>query len=312
MIIFLYGQDSYRMREKLSEIVQEYKKANEKCLDLSFFDCHKKTGNAFGRFKDGLCQTSMFKEKKLIILTNPLSEPDFKEKFSKEKKSFLDSSDIIVFFQEADFNKKDSLFNFLKKNSKTQEFELLQGLKLRNWVVKRFNNSKIDQKAVGLLLEYVGSDLWRMKNEIQKLIDYKKDGMIEEKDVRLQVKSNINTDIFKTIDAVAERRKDKALKFLQKHIEKGDSPLYLMSMINYQFRNLLTIKDLAEKSLPYNVILKKSGLHPFVVKKTYSQSRFFSLQDLKKIYHKIFKTDLKIKTGRINPEIGLELLIAEI
>ena len=126
------------------------------------------------------------------------------------------------------------------------------------------------------------------------------------------VRSKIETDIFKTIDAIAEKNKKRALELLHKHLEKGDSPLYLLSMINYQFRNLLIVKDFIERCKPYNIILRKSGLHPFVVKKSYYQSQKFSFQELKKIYRKVFQIDLNIKTGRIESEMALDLLIAEI
>lgn len=310
MIIFLYGQDTYRMKEKMREIIGKYKEANKSSLSLRFFDCSKKSEDIFKEIKDGLRQTSMFKEKKLIVLANPLSDTNLKEKFLKQGKDFLKSEDIIIFLQEAEFNKNNALFNFLKKNAKTQEFNPLTGQKLKNWVVKKIN--KIDPQALDLLLVYVGSDLWRMNNEIEKLMNYRRGEVIKAEDVKLQVRSSIETDIFKTIDAIAEKRKDRALKLLQDHLEKGDSPLYLVSMINYQFRNLLSIKDFTEKHKPYSVILKKSGLHPFVVKKSYSLCRQFSLGELKKIYQNIFKIDFEIKTGKIAPEAGLEMLIAEI
>jgi len=256
----------------------------------------------------------MFKEKKLLVLSNPLPDDVFKERFLKEKKQFLNLEDIMVFYQEADFNKNNALFNFLKKNAKTQEFDLLTGLKLKNWTKNIFekHNSKIDEKALNLLLSYVGPDLWRMNNEALKLINYRKGETILQEDVILQVKSSIETDIFKTIDAIAQKRKQLALSFLKEHIAKGDSALYLFSMINYQFRNLLTVKDFIEKCQPYNVIIKKSGLHPFVVKKTYSLSSQFSFEELKKIYLKIFQIDFSIKTGKVDPETALDLLVAEI
>jgi len=312
MIIFLFGKDTYRMKEKLKEIIDSYKEANKSCLSLKFFDCQKE--NILKTLKDDLCQTSMFKEKKLIILRDPLSDVDFKEKFLKEKKFFLESENIIVFYQETDFNKNNSLFNFLKKNVKSQEFELLSGIKLKNWVKKQFDKykAKINFKALDLLLSHVGSDLWRMNNEILKLVNYRKGEEIGEKDIILQVRSSIETDIFKTIDAIAAKRKGIALNLLQGHIAKGDSPLYLFSMINYQFRNLLVVKDFIERCQPYNVIARKSGLHPFVVKKTYSSCHQFSFRELKKIYQDIFQIDLNMKTGKINPEIALDLLVATI
>jgi len=307
MIIFLYGKDTYRMREKMKEIVEHYKKVHKSGLNLKYFD-------VFSDFEDDIKQASMFKEKKLVIINDLFSNSEFKERFSEKKKDFLGSEDIILIYQEKDFIKSDSLYKFLKKNIKSQEFELLTGAKLRSWVKKEFEkyDSEINPEALDLLIEYSGNDLWRMNNEIMKLVNYKNKEIINKKDINLLIRSKIETDIFKTVDAIAERNKSKALKLIHKHLEKGDSPLYLFSMINYQFRNLLIVKDFIEKCRPYGIILEKSGLHPYVVKKSYSQSYKFSFQELKKIYQKIFEIDFQIKTGKIEPEAGLDLFIAEL
>ena len=111
---------------------------------------------------------------------------------------------------------------------------------------------------------------------------------------------------------MAQKNKKEAFSLLHKHIENGDNALYLLSMIAYQFKNLLIIKELIEKRLPYAVVSKNSGLHPFVVKKTYYLCGQFSFNELKKIYQKIFQADLDIKTGKIDPELTLDLLVSEV
>jgi len=307
MIIFLYGKDTYRMKEKLKEVIERHKKIHKSGLNLNYF-------NDFTDLKDGIRQTSMFKEKKLAVVTNLFASSDFKEEFFKNKKEFLDSEDIILIYEEKDFNKNNSLFKFLKKNAKCQEFKFFTGQKLKDWIKKEFDRykTKIDPEVLEKLIEYVGNDLWQMSNEIRKLASFRNNETVKAEDIKLLVKSKVETDIFKTIDAIADKNKKQALNLLHKHLEKGDSPLYLLSMINYQFRNLLIVKDLIEKHKPYNIILKRSGLHPFVVKKSYYQSQKFTFQELKRIFQKIFKKDLDIKTGRIRPEIALDSLIAEI
>ena len=307
MIIFLYGQDTYRMREKLKEIIARYRKIHKSGLNLKYFD-------DFTSLKDEIRQTSMFKDKKLAVITDVFANPDFKEKFLENQKDFLKTKDIILFYQEGEINKNNSLFKFLKKNAKSQEFKFLGGQNLKTWIKKEFDRyeTKTDSGVLEKLVEYIGNDLWQMSNEIRKLASFKNNKTVRTEDIELLVRSKIETDVFKTIDAIAEKNKKQALNLLHKHLEKGDPPLYLLSMINYQFRNLLIVKDFIEKYKPYDVILKKSGLHPFVVRKTYYQSQKFTFQELKKIFQKIFKVDLDIKTGRIQPEIALDLLIAEI
>ncbi|MCX6720019.1 MAG: hypothetical protein NTV36_02835, partial [Candidatus Staskawiczbacteria bacterium] len=131
---------------------------------------------------------------------------------------------------------------------------------------------------------------------------YKVGGNVTREDVALLVKPNIENDIFKTIDALASKNKKLALSLLHKHLDNGDNSLYLLSMIAYQFRNLLIIKE-----NPRN-----SGLHPFVVQKSLYLCNQFTIEQLKKIYRKIFQVDLDIKTGKVEPELALDLLLAEI
>ena len=311
MIIFLHGQDTYRMQKKLAEIIETYKKAHKSGLSLKYFGEENFNLN---EITNEAQMVSMFEEKKLIILKNPLSisNNDGLLEFLKKIKNSEDTN--IVIYEENKIKATDPLVKFLKKNAKTQEFLPFGGEKLKNWVRKEFliHKAEVASGVVEKLINFVGDDLWQMDNEIKKLVNYKSRAMIEEKDVDLLVKPKIESDIFKTIDAIAQKNKRQALIFLHEHLEKGDNPLYLFSMINYQFRNLLVVKDLIERNRPYYAILKTANLHPFVVKKSYEQAGKFSFSELKKIYQKIFQVDLAIKTGKINPETGLDLLLSEI
>ncbi|MDI6603300.1 MAG: DNA polymerase III subunit delta [Patescibacteria group bacterium] len=311
MIIFLYGKDTYRSRRKLNEIVEHYKKIHKSGLNLRYFDA----GNLnFQDFKSEVETISMFREKKLVVLKDVFSNKDFQEEFLKQGEKFVNSDNIILIYEKKEIDKNNSFLKFLKKNSKFQEFKPLEGQKLKNWVKKEFEKYQVeaDPEALDNLINFVGSSLWQMESEIKKLVNYKNDRKIKKEDIELLVRPKIETDIFKTIDAISEKKKSRALFLLHQHLEKGDTPLYLLAMINFQFRNLLKIKDLIEKNTPYYKIINESNLHPFVVKKNYQLAQKFSLWQLKQIYQKIFETDLKIKTGKLNPELALDLLITAI
>ncbi len=312
MLIFLYGQDTYRMQKKLEEMIETYKKAHKSGLSLKYFG---EENFSLNEIMNETQMVSMFEEKKLIVLRNILSASEKNDGLADFLKKIKDSEGTnIVIYEENKIKATDSLVKFLKKNAKAQEFAPLEGEKLKNWVKKEFSTYKADIKSgvAEKLINFVGNDLWQMDNEIKKLVNYKFHRHIEEKDVDLLVKPKIESDIFRTIDAMAQKNKRQALSFLHKHLEKGDNPLYLFSMINYQFRNLLIVKDLMERNRPYYAILKTANLHPFVVRKSYEQAGKFSFPELKKIYRKIFQVDLAIKTGKINPETGLDLLLSEI
>jgi DNA polymerase-3 subunit delta len=309
MIIFLYGADAYRSKQKLDEIVSQYKSVRKSGLNLKYLDASE---SDFSDFYNHFKVASMFAETKLVIVKNLFENKKFQEAFLAELKNLESLKDVILLYEKEEPDQRLKIFKTLTKECKCQEFKLLEGASLRTWVQNEFGAQKINQDALALLVQYVGNDLWKLSGEIKKLSNFKSGAVIKKEDVVLLVKPGIENDIFKTIDALAAQDKKTALALLRQHLDNGDAPLYLLSMIAFQFKNLLIVKELASQGLMYNSIVKKSGLHPFVVKKNYYQCSQFSLEKLKEMYRQIFECDLNIKTGKIESETALDLLVAKL
>lgn len=313
MIIFLYGQDAYSSRQRLKEIVEDFNKENLNKLDIEHLDGKKID---FQGFRDGFQTISMFSKKKLIVLSDVFSNSELKKEILDFLKKKKDLKEVIIFYEEGEVKKEDSLFKFLKNNAQSQEFKSLEIRESKDWIVKEFEKYKvkISPEIPEILIKFIGNDLWRLSNEIKKIATFKikKREKVSLADIVLLTKSKIETDIFTTVDAFSSGDKKKALTLIHRHLEKGDSPLYLLSMLKFQINNLLIVRDLVEKQMPFSYILNKSNLHPFVVRKNWRLAQKFTLEQLKKIYRKIFKLELKIKTGKIDPVLALDILIAEI
>jgi len=312
MIIFLYGQDSYRSKKKLEEIIDHYKKIHKSGLNLIYIDAAQ---TDFTDFYNSFKSSSMFAEKKLLVVKNVFSNKKFQEDLLTEIKNINSFKDIVVVYESDAVDERTKTFKTLIKACKSQEFKPLDAKELKVWAREQFEASgqKINLDALDLMISYAGNNLWQLSNEIKKLSDFKRGLTIKKEDVDALVKpNNLQGDIFKTIDALAQKNKKQALLLLQKHLDSGEVPLYLLSMIAWQFKNLLVVKELAQKGMMYNSIVKKSGLHPFVVQKNYFMCNQFTLEELKGIYQKIFTIDLGIKTGNIEEETALHLLVAQI
>jgi len=322
MIILLYGACTYRLNQKLNEIKKLYQQKHKNSLDLKCFDNKASSGTsgqkiiAIEDLKNDFQQSSMFKEKKLFIVKGMFDDKELKEEFLENAKIFLESEDIILLFQEGKIPSSGALLKFLKKskNVKICEFKPLEAEKLISWAKRQFKDSQVDiePEALKKLIDFVGNNLWRMSNEIKKIISFKRKGSVSIQDIKTLIEPKIDADIFKTIDAIALRDKKQALKLIREHLEKGDYPLLILSMINFQFRNIVIVKDMMEKNISYSDILRKTKLHPFVVRKSCNLAKKFSKEELKKIYQDIFKVDFNIKTGKIEPQTALDILIAQI
>ena len=296
MLIFLHGSDTYRTRKKLREITEKYQNTNKTLAAITSWDC------SFVDVSDitqALLAPSLFQEKKLHIIENAFLRKEWEE-------TALEQNDhIIVFFEQGTPDKRTTLYKYLSKKALAQEFVLLEGAKLNHWIQKEFSRYGIStqQNVVDKLALEVGNDLWQLSNEIRKLVAFGQDA-VEKQDVDLLVKQNFQTNVFATIDAIAVKNKKKALDLIFEHSEKNDSPFYILSMLAYQFRTLLAIKDAKDP--------QQLKLHPYVLKKSLQAAKLFSREELERIYKKLFQIDLQTKTGRVDVQTALYLFASAV
>jgi len=309
MIIILHGNDTYRSARKLKEIISGYRDKNTSGINLIFME-----KASFNELKDESGQMGMFMEKRLVVGKGLLKNKDLRKKIEENLEDLAGRRNILILKEEKKIKGKLVKKAEGMKNDKVmiKEYRKLKGKKLQKWYEAQFSkeSAKIKKRALKKMVEYVGDDLWRASNEINKLANMKRGSEITVDDVREHVKPELETDIFKTIDALGKGDKAKAVELIQKHIQKGDSPFYLLSMINYQLRNLLILKELQDQNLSAKEMRKKSGMSPFVFKKTGRQTKNFSFDSLKKIHQELFKMDLDIKLGRITPETALMMIVS--
>lgn len=311
MLILLYGADTYRSRQKLKEIVESHQKIHRSGINIRYFEGKNLS---FPDFRSSFGTLSMFAEKKLFILRNVFEDSSFKEAFLQKAREFAVSPNTVLFYEEKEIAAKDPLLGFLKKESKFQEFQPLEGQKLNNWVKREFAayKARVSKEAVDKITEFCGNDLWQLSGEVKKLALYSQGNLISERDVEQLARPRAEAEIFKTIEAIAARDKKRALDSIYRHLEKGDTPLYLISMINFQLRNLLMVKDLLEQGKNYRDLAGSAKLHPYVIQKTCVAAKRFTFSELKKIYQKLFEADVKIKRGQIDPREALDLFIADL
>lgn len=302
MLYFLYGPNTYLLTQKAREIEAQFCEKNSHSFNLEKIDA--KTAD-FEKFWDIFSQRSMFVQNKLFFLENVFGNEHFARQFAKKIKDIASSSDIVVVLQKEEINTASPLFKTLIRVGKSQEFKKFDNFALKNWVKKELKTlgAEIESPALNLLIVFVSDDLWRLSQEIKKLANFSK--IIREEHVKLLVAPLVEAEIFKTIDALGERNKPRALYSLQKHLDQGESPFYIFSMFVNQFRNLLMVKACSGEP----TLLSKLKLHPFVLKKTTRQASFFSQEELKQIYRNIFSLDLSMKIGKLLPEEALKSLL---
>ena len=216
--------------------------------------------------------------------------------------------------------KNDLVFKAIQKYGQVQEFIPPKGLHLEKWIMARsyFHKIKLEPQAASLLAQFFGSDLWRIENELQKLIAYAGEGhpitsdMVEKVSVEVR-----DTPIFKLTEAVS--RKELADALLQLNRIRSESTLaraglarYVFNGIIRQIYDLLRVREMALSQRNSNEIASALGMHPFVAEKNLNLSRKFSAGRLDFLYHRLTELDYADKTGHADLSSELDLLLVEI
>jgi DNA polymerase-3 subunit delta len=323
MIYFFFGQNSCFSGKKVSEIKARFLEKNPTGSGLAVLEVENGEKKVFlPELAKALGAKGLFFSKQLLIVRNLLlhssaaSLKEVLEYLQRENELLADQDRVVIFWEEGVPKEKEKLFQYLEKNAKKQKFEMLSGFKLAEWIAKEAQSINPDvsfsREAISGLISYVPNDLQRLSLEIEKLVSFKGQGEITERDVELLVKADVEANIFEAVEALSGGNKAKALKLYHEQIAKGEDPFYVMSMYIYQFRNLLKIGEFFFAGEQNNYALAKlAGLHPFVVQKGMAQLRGTSLEKLKATYQKLADLDFKIKTGELDPKLALDKFIVE-
>ncbi len=295
------------MKRELRKIEEGFR--NDELGDLNIVRLDGATLSA-GSLSTEMMTVGFLSPKKLIIIENLLAN-----KRTEQVEQILDllkfdnpACDVVV-IETAKLDKRTVAFKTLQKIAQSREFLPPDQFKL----VQRINEmtathgSTITKPAAVLLAAAVPNDSLRLEQEIIKLATYRSESEINESDIQEMVTSEVNSDVFLFIESLARRRLEKSLRALIKLIQSGQNENYILTMVVWQYRQLLIVRDLLDRK---EATASKSGINPYVFGKVLSIAENYSLTQLRDIYLYLEEIDFQMKTGRQEPKLALELLAA--
>lgn len=347
-IHFWFGEDDFsimeELRRKKEEFAKEFGEANIFEIDWRYDG--KNEREKISDLEVGLSSASLFSPDKMLILKSILAFSKKKQDENSEENASSGKDEkllkyfsrpmegIDLYIVESEVDQRKKIFKEIVKMEKEglaekKEFLLPIGRDFDKWICDRVEmyGGKIEREALNILSISLGKgfaqkdkskkviqsyNLWEADNEIYKIISFADGRDITTNDIELLVKSKVDMNIFNLMDNISQKDRKKSVSLLNSQIEKGANEIYILTMLTRQFRNLLVVKNLLEAGLSNLEIVKKTKMHPFVVKKTIDQSRNFSLTALRKIYGKLYDADVAIKTGKMDPALALDLLVVSI
>lgn len=305
MAVFLFcGEDTYSQKEKLKFWRAEFEKKYDGDMNVVVFN--GKDAKANDIFQ--ACASMPFlSDKRFTIVQDFFAQAEDEEKaIMADLVEKIPEFCILVFSESTAPDRRISLYKRIKKTGKLMEFPTMGGSKLLGWMQKivEKKGGSIEKEALIFLSELVTADLYKIENEIAKLVGYAGGRPINKDDIILLMNTQLATNIFKLTDGMGQKNRKAALGALHNLIDNGEELHGILYMIMRQFRIITTIKDLAQQGLSRDQITAKLKVHPFVVSNTMSQVRNFSFEQLKRAYELLIKIDTKLKSGGIKVLAG--------
>lgn len=223
----------------------------------------------------------------------------------------------LIFVEAQKLPQRHAVLKYAQKTgAAVQECELPPAKALPGWIQQRTqqHGGRMDPPAAALLAQNLGANLRLLDQEIQKLLLYVAETKtITVADVQVMVPYVQSADvIFNLVDALGQRNARSAAGFLHRLLEVGEHPLGIFGMIVRQFRLLLQVRWLSDRRCGDSDIAARLKLHPYVTQKVRAQTAHFSPAQLRRAYAMLLESDLAIKSGELQPETALDLLIAEL
>jgi DNA polymerase-3 subunit delta len=264
------------------------------------------------------CEALPFIAERRLVIVRDLLKHQKAGKDRDELRAYLERvppTCDLVFVESEDFDKRSAVFTYLKKVADLREFLPRQGADLTRWLGQRAQmlDVKLDGPAAQRLIGFAGNDGRALVNELSKLASYVgRGGRITVDQVDLLVQDGQEQNLFAFIDELSARRRGAALQSLRRLIEDGQAATYILFMIARQVRILLGVKELAAQHMRPDDIAARLGQKPFVVRKALDQARAFGDAELARLHDRVLELDHATKTGRMDAEAGLEVLVAEL
>jgi len=195
-----------------------------------------------------------------------------------------------------------------------RDFPRLREDALPRWIIDRASKhaARVSVRAATELAHLIGSELRALDSEIEKLACYVEMGTaIDVEDVS-QLVAGAGPSIFAFLDAVAERRPAPALAAAHSLLDRGDDPAELLAQLAALIRRLLVVKELASESRPLQREAPTFGLtsSSYALQKLQRQAARLPVVELERAYTLLSDADLAVKTGRMDPELVIELVVA--
>lgn len=304
-IYLLYGEEAYlrkQYRDRLKSAI-----IGDDTMNYHYFEGKS---ISVGEIIDLAETLPFFAERRLIVLEN---SGLFKSGGEELAAYLSDQAQASYFvFVETEVDKRSKLYKTVQSKGYAAEFPVQDESTLKRWILgmMKKEGKNISGQALNYLIEKTGTDMENIRKETEKLFCYCLDkDAIETEDIEEICTKRISSHIFDMVGAIAEKRQKQALELYYELLALKEPPMRILFLVARQFNLLMQVKELHRKGFQNKTIGEKVGLPGFIAGKYVTQASRFTKEDLREAVEACVEAEEAIKTGKMNDNMSVELLI---
>lgn len=309
-LLYLHGDEPYLMEKLVRRLLDTLVPPDLRDFNVEVFYGNEHSG---GEIVEAAATLPMFADWRAVLV----KKADALSAASLEVLAgYIDKpspSTCLVFLGEK-IDQRKKFFTEFKKRGELVECRRLYENQLAAFIKAEASarGKRIEGAAAEMLIYLVGNNLQEIVSEVEKAALYAGErDTVTARDIREIASDTRVNSVFELADSLGEKKIDRALRSLDTLLEGGEAPLLVLAMITRHYRQLWKVRELLDRKTPTRDIGKQAGINPYFLQGIIPQARNYQPVELRRLFEKIFQTDLALKTGRIKPRVVLERLLLD-
>lgn len=294
-IYFLMGEESYYI-DKISDFIEE-----------TVLDETEKGFNQqviYGRdatiedIVSAAKRYPMMAEKQVIIVKEAQDLSRTIENLVSYAENPQPTTVLVLNYKYKKLDKRKKLHKVIAKSGLIFESKKLYDNQVSDWIRRVLSGKKyqIEPKAALMLVEFLGTDLSKISNELEKLmLILPKETIINDKHIEENIGISKDFNNFELRKAVGEKNLVKANRIINYFGENPkNNPLVMtISLLNSFFTQLLLFHGLQDKSK--NSVAKSLGVNPYFIDEYFLAARNYPMRKVAQVISFLRDADIKSK-----------------
>ncbi|EAQ41183.1 DNA polymerase III subunit delta [Polaribacter sp. MED152] len=294
-IYFLMGEEPYYI-DKISDFIEEnVLDESEKGFNLQVMYGRDAT---IEDIVSSAKRYPMMAERQVLIVKEAQDLSRSIEKLVAYASNPQPTTVLVINYKYKKLDKRKKLHKAIAKTGLVYESKKLYDNKVADWIRRVLSGKKyqIEPKAAQMLVEFLGTDLSKIANELDKLtLILPQETIINDTHIEENIGISKDFNNFELLKAIGDKNVVKANRIINYFVEnpKNNPTIMTISLLNNFFTKLLLFHGLQNKSK--DAVSKALGVNIYFVEDYFSASRNYPMRKVAQVITMLRDADVKSK-----------------